>query len=68
MKEEIDETGKIFNRCGPLVTRSQAARLLGRTPTRIRQMIKEGKIRSITCIKVKMIPFQDILKIEEENT
>lgn len=65
MKEEFEKTGIIFNRYGPLITRSQTARILQRTPTRIRQMIKEGKLRSITCLKVKMIPFQDILNLED---
>ena len=65
MKEEIEKNGIIFNRYGPLITRSQAARILGKTPTRIRQMIKEGKLTSITCLKVKMVAFQDILKLEE---
>jgi len=65
MNEEIQKTALIFSRYGAMVTKAQAARIMKKTPTRIKQMIKEGKIQAIQCAKVHMIPFSDIIKLEE---
>ena len=62
MNEEIQETSLIFAKYGPLITQAQAARILKKTKTRIKQMINEGKLQSVECQGVKMIPFSNLLK------
>lgn len=59
MFQQITE---IFLEYGFLVTQAQAARLLGVTKTRIGQMIKEGKIKSVKILGTEMVRLRDLQK------
>lgn len=59
MFQQITE---IFLQYGFLVTKAQAARLLGVTRTRIKQMIREEKIKSVMVLDTEMIKFSDLQK------
>lgn len=59
MFQQITE---IFLQYGFLVTKAQATRLLGVTRTRIKQMIREEKIKSVMVLDTEMIKFSDLQK------
>ena len=53
---------------GGLIPQAMAARLLGKTPTRIRQMINENKINAFTFNdESPLVSFAEIMKIFDEE-
>lgn len=61
-----------WNECGGLITQAYAARILKKTPTRIRQMIKEKKIKGISIQEeTPLVSLTEIIQlyklINEEN-
>lgn len=54
-----------WNENGGLITQKNAALILKKTPTRIRQMINEGKLKAIPCgeNEVPLVSLQQILEI-----
>lgn len=58
----FQEITNVFLEYGFLITQAQASRLLGISKTRIRQMIKEGKIKSVEILGTEMVRFGDLQK------
>lgn len=59
---------KNWNTQGGMIPQAQASKILGKTPTRIRQMINEGKIKSfIYKDETPLVSFSEIMQIKEKE-
>ncbi|MDD2802031.1 MAG: hypothetical protein PHE96_11285 [Methylococcales bacterium] len=57
-----------WNTQGGLIPQAQASKILGKTPTRIRQMINEGKLKSFVYKdETPLVSFAEIKQIKEKE-
>lgn len=56
-----------WNIAGGLITHSIAASMMGKTQTRIRQMVEEGKLKEYRFKTKKFVSFSEVLNITREE-
>lgn len=58
---EVRQLSQAFDRHGPLVTTSQAGKILGRSTAQVLEWIKRGRFTSVKLLGVSMLPMEEVM-------